>query len=346
MIRSASCTSWKDTLMMRKALTLWHPVVLGIYPILRIWVQTVDPVMLTDCLRDILLMVVVTFALLWLLKPVLPELAKRAVVISIFYLVFFNYLLIVLVLSRTQRMATVLGEPLAHPIVALAAIGMLMAVVIYAARRSSSSFRTATTGANIFATALLVFIAVQSVAPAVTGERSRWLAAADGIIAENTGRNISPKGDLPDIYYIILDGYGRSDVLKELYGFDNAEFLAHLVDQGFVVPAESHSNYVQTYLSLASSLNLTYLDKLQKAMDDKATDRRPLRYLIENNSVARLLRQAGYQFVFMPSSYSATSRSPQADVCFCRGYGFEQCREQADLLDALGANASGAQTPT
>jgi hypothetical protein len=29
----------------------------------------------------------------------------------------------------------------------------------------------------------------------------------------------------PDIYYIILDGYGRSDVLKNEYGYDNSDFL-------------------------------------------------------------------------------------------------------------------------
>ncbi|GAJ03090.1 unnamed protein product, partial [marine sediment metagenome] len=29
----------------------------------------------------------------------------------------------------------------------------------------------------------------------------------------------------PDIYYIILDGYTRKDVLQELYGYDNSDFL-------------------------------------------------------------------------------------------------------------------------
>src|SRR5207253_1118682 len=32
----------------------------------------------------------------------------------------------------------------------------------------------------------------------------------------------------PDIYYIVLDSYGRGDVLKEIYGYDNTPFLEGL----------------------------------------------------------------------------------------------------------------------
>jgi hypothetical protein len=28
----------------------------------------------------------------------------------------------------------------------------------------------------------------------------------------------------PDIYYIILDAYGRRDILEEIYTFDNGDF--------------------------------------------------------------------------------------------------------------------------
>ena len=67
--------------------------------------------------------------------------------------------------------------------------------------------------------------------------------------------NISP----PDIYYIILDAYGRSDVLQTTYGIDNSVFLSQLQELGFYVAECSMSNYAQTELSLSSSLNLNYL---------------------------------------------------------------------------------------
>jgi hypothetical protein len=57
-----------------------------------------------------------------------------------------------------------------------------------------------------------------------------------------TGR---PKeyGLFPDIYYVILDGYARADILDELYGYDNSRFLDYLERHGFFVAETSHSNY-------------------------------------------------------------------------------------------------------
>ncbi len=65
----------------------------------------------------------------------------------------------------------------------------------------------------------------------------------------------------PDIYYIILDGYGRGDVLKSVYGFDNEKFYNELENRGFFIARKSNANYAQTTLfSLASSLNMEYLE--------------------------------------------------------------------------------------
>ena len=43
----------------------------------------------------------------------------------------------------------------------------------------------------------------------------------------------------PDIYYIILDAYGRADVLKDLYNYDNSQFVDWLNQKGFYVARES-----------------------------------------------------------------------------------------------------------
>lgn len=61
-----------------------------------------------------------------------------------------------------------------------------------------------------------------------------------------------------DIYYIILDAYGRQDSLRSL-GYDNSTFIRELKNIGFYVASCSRSNYPQTAVSLASSLNMGYL---------------------------------------------------------------------------------------
>ena len=109
----------------------------------------------------------------------------------------------------------------------------------------------------------------------------------------------SPK----DIYYIILDGYGREDVMRELFGFDNSAFIKYLTAKGFYIANESRSNYMQTALSLSSSLNMAYLNEFASSMDQKSRNRIPLAELIQQSYVRKLLEEQGYQTVVLYSGY-------------------------------------------
>ena len=72
----------------------------------------------------------------------------------------------------------------------------------------------------------------------------------------------------PDIYYIVLDGYPRSDILKTLYQYDNSQFTAYLENKGFIVPAKIQSNYGMTAVSISSTLNMDYLDSYSPGLED------------------------------------------------------------------------------
>lgn len=116
----------------------------------------------------------------------------------------------------------------------------------------------------------------------------------------------------PDIYYIILDGYGRQDILSSLYGHDNSAFLSDLENMGFYVADQSYSNYYRTSASLASSLNFTYLDELSQAGQD-TSNWMPMRYLIANSQVRQVLKEQGYTFVSFSTAFVYTDISG-ADV--------------------------------
>ena len=73
----------------------------------------------------------------------------------------------------------------------------------------------------------------------------------------------------PDIYYIVLDGYGREDILNEYYAYDNSEFLENLAKRGFAVPHQARSNYPKTVLSISSTLNMDYISNLMPELMDK-----------------------------------------------------------------------------
>lgn len=122
-------------------------------------------------------------------------------------------------------------------------------------------------------------------------------------------------GERPDIYYIVTDGYGRADVLLDEYGFDNSEFLDYLRQKGFYVAAQSRSNYPQTLLSIASSLNFAYLDEVLGNKLGDLQDRRFVRELLRDSRTVRMLKKAGYSTVaFASEFYEAEIADPDLEV--------------------------------
>jgi len=108
---------------------------------------------------------------------------------------------------------------------------------------------------------------------------------------------------LPDVYYIILDGHGRSDTIEREFGYDNSAFLEALRKQGFYVAACSTSNYSNTIMSMTSSLNMNYLSVLGKGFVAGNQDDSEAVNLIKNNAVRQYFHQLGYAFVSFQSDF-------------------------------------------
>jgi hypothetical protein len=102
-----------------------------------------------------------------------------------------------------------------------------------------------------------------------------------------------------------MDGYGRADVLQEIYQFDNSDFLAYLAERGFYVASQAHSNYVRTAHSVASVLNFDYFMNW-KVYDNQAINRSLKSFPIQNNRIANTLKAAGYRIVYVDSGFSVT----------------------------------------
>src|SRR4030095_1211749 len=98
----------------------------------------------------------------------------------------------------------------------------------------------------------------------------------------------------PDIFFIVLDEYSGNPALSELFLFDNSEFQKELKERGFYVAKQSRSNYNYTPFSIASTLNMKYLDLNMKK---KAPGNIDYCYQqIENSSVINFLTAKGYEF--------------------------------------------------
>ncbi len=131
--------------------------------------------------------------------------------------------------------------------------------------------------------------------------------------AESKDVALRDPADLPDIYYIILDEYGSERFLRDHYGYNNSQFISWLESRGFYV-ADGHGNYNHTELSLASSLNMKYINYLSAEVGGRSRDLAPLRRMVEDNSLMRFLKSRGYKFAFFGTSYSVTRSNRYADI--------------------------------
>jgi hypothetical protein len=135
------------------------------------------------------------------------------------------------------------------------------------------------------------------------------------IAATNAGDTVQDQTSLPDIYWIILDGYARSDVLNQVYHYDNTPFLDQLKSMGFVIPSCSQSNYAWTALSLSSTLHMNYLEAYNPHI--QAPDERPdyLAYqeFIMHNPVRDKLSSLGYKTVAFETDFPFTEMT-DADI--------------------------------
>jgi hypothetical protein len=103
------------------------------------------------------------------------------------------------------------------------------------------------------------------------------------------------QGQVPNIYYIVLDMHARSDVLKGIFEYDLSWFTDSLETLGFYVAYESTSNYSSTLQSLSSSLNMEYINYLQELYGPDLTNRAHLGQLLLENEVTRILSDLGYK---------------------------------------------------
>lgn len=114
----------------------------------------------------------------------------------------------------------------------------------------------------------------------------------------------------PDIVIVLLDGYPRSDVLRDGFDLDNAPFEGALEELDFTIKPGSRSNYSATWATLASMLNGRYLQDipgLAHVPQDPADQYRALSHAIDRSSLPSLLRAYGYTFEWVASPFEGAA---------------------------------------
>lgn len=289
-----------------------HAILFGALPVLCAYSSLVSYLLPEELVLPIAASLALATALLFLSYACLRDWRRAGLVTSVLVLMNFSFDAMA---APANRLFNNLGLPQDDRFYLLPFM-FLIFLVIYVLLKSKSDYVVATSSLNMISLLLVVgnagYIAYHEYKVGVIVSRiyqndDRELAA----IELKKTKNLK---DSPDIYYFILDAFGGSDTLKEVYDFDNSAFIAGLKQRGFAIPSGSRSNYQMTCLSLPSSLNMQYLDYLENILGRASNQSSVLYRILQRNKVSSLLKSAGYRYVNVCSGWSPTDYMPCADV--------------------------------
>ncbi|HKI53800.1 MAG TPA: hypothetical protein VJ987_06720 [Anaerolineales bacterium] len=274
---------------------IFAPFLFSIQPVLQLYLININEIDFSEIIRALFVAFLLGCIVIGLAYLLLHDRLKAALVSSLFLLLFFFFGDFVEWFSTISELGPARRDALVFMIVALC-----MFVWLWLVQRRIKDLLSVNMYFNLLSIFFIINSGIQMRSHLI--ENSVSLNPSDRTVPVTTVASGDPR---PDIYYIILDAYGREDVLKALYGFDNSEFVDSLKDRGFYIADESYSNYIYTLHSVSSSLNMDYLQNLQ-VNDRDLENRADLIEILNYSRVRTELAQNGYQMVSFKNDYKAT----------------------------------------
>src|SRR5688572_21587798 len=230
-----------------------HSFLFAAYPIVALFAFNVAEVDFSSGFRPLLLSLLLSGILVLVSYFVYRDWRRAALISTILLILFFSYGHVYILLKGINTNGVYLFR---HRTLTPIWFGLAILMIWWASRKSLN-VTSVTYTLNVIGLFLLILPLSQILSFRLQSSTSQAEAQKNTSVLDlNVGNQP------PDIYYIILDGYGRADVLQNEYGYDNSVFLNSLRDLGFYIADCSLSNYAQTQLSLASALNFNYIDAL------------------------------------------------------------------------------------
>jgi hypothetical protein len=292
--RPAAATRAATTVTVGGLLRGIHPILFAIYPIFFLWSQNVgevSPPDVSDVLGATFLAALAVTGIAWLL---FFDRARGALVATPAILGFLLYGHVANLKIPTQ------AEQGAW--MALMAVALVLALKL--PERWIDRFDR---GLRILAIALIA-IALVTIIPTEVEEATtpRTIVAAGKTLPNTTS------AAKRDVYWLVFDRYGSDEAFKTGYGIQN-DLTPWLRDQGFEVLADSHANYVGTALSLSTTLNMTPLDQLTKAVPKTSNSYQPVYGALQGSLVTRQFQALGYRYLHLGSWWNPTRTDASAD---------------------------------
>jgi hypothetical protein len=266
----------------------WYPILFGAYPVLALMAVNVGQIKVEAGWRAVIVCIVFAGILFVLLRLILRDWNRAAFLSMLWMALFFSY-------GHTYITLTEKIKEFDFEVWLLIAwLALALLAILWAVKRPPYP-----EGLNVIALGLVV-MSVWQISSGIQRGGVHRVGAENAPVEEDLTRPENP----PDVYYFILDSYGREDLLKLAYGYDNSAFIEGLRERGFYVAQCSQANYIRTELSVGSSLNMSYLQDLDSAFTPDSIKRRILWDSYQHSAVRYNFESLGYKTVAFATGFA------------------------------------------
>ena len=285
----------------------FHPFLFAVFPVLAFLGHNITEVSPNVIVRPLLVVLAGALFLFAIFRLVLRSSLRAGLILTLFLALFFTYGQVYNLLKEGSGILLSLARH--RYLVVVYAVVLVAGVVLI--MRSRGDLRVPNQALNLVGLVLLVFPLYQVVrysllTPVGENAAKKWTPQV------KLSSAAAPK-DRPDVYYIILDGYARADVIRHDLGYDNSPFLNQLRDMGFYVAECSRSNYASTHTSLNSSLNMEYLPTVFQWAAEQGLSPEEVVSFIKHSQVRKQFEALGYKIVAFDTGFEWT-RWQDADL--------------------------------
>ena len=309
-----------------------YPFLVGVYSVLTLGAYNISQIEIPVIWRPLAASLLLTGAVFGFSYLLLREWHRVAVVTAIFLLLFFSY---GQVHSQFETISIVGIYPFRHSVLLTLWGTLLIASIVWTWHRLKSP-ENWTPWLNLISALLVLYPTYTIAATGVTQKIAAFRR-------EQSVTTIAATGNTPNIYYIILDGYARHDLLRDKFGYDNSDFINAMKERGFYIAECSQSNYAHTQMSLTSSLNMAYIDDLSVDVEARFD---PSSF-VKHGAIRSVLEEHGYKTAAVPSGYP-WSEWTDADVYYTTERepvslnDFEALLVQTTMLEPLWDHVAGS----
>src|SRR5215207_2804623 len=296
-----------------------HPVLFAAYAVLFLYAQNLTEVLLVDIGAPLARAMLGAAAALLALTLLYRSPERGAIVASALVIAFFAF----------GHVASVLNSGASDAAQLAAWLVLIVVAAVYAAR--AGTVARVTRGLNLVAVVLVVLASI-TIVPYESQRAGRSPVSVAGPVTASSGATRAP-----DIYYLVFDRYGSADAIERRFGITGSDLDDWLASRGFQVPADSRAAYRATDFSLASVLNMQYLDNLTEEIGPASDDRTPAHEMLAQHEVGRFLKQQGYRYYHIGAWFEATASIPIADenLSFDTTSEFESVLRDTTIMPAI-----------